>query len=202
MKIAIRYVGIDPSTRTGFVALDERGEVLRAKELTGVGDKDPKRIVTLIDEIMRHIEPEDMVCIESPAMHAQGQAVGFMWGLAYALRMALFRRQITYVDVTPSQVKKFATGKGNTPKDAMAVPIFKKWGFENLSNNITDAFVIAMIARELSFSKDMGESSTTIQYEAEVIRALFDPETKKQKSRGKASAAGKRGNKTEQTFLF
>lgn len=52
----MRFVGIDPSTKTGFVALDEDGQVLVAKELTGVGKEDPKRMATLIDEVMRHVQ--------------------------------------------------------------------------------------------------------------------------------------------------
>jgi crossover junction endodeoxyribonuclease RuvC len=46
----MRFVGIDPSTKTGFVALDEDGEVVRAKELIGVGDIDPLRMITLIND--------------------------------------------------------------------------------------------------------------------------------------------------------
>ena len=52
----MRFIGIDPSTKTGFVALDENGQVLRAKELTGIGDKDPYRMITLIDEVMAHMQ--------------------------------------------------------------------------------------------------------------------------------------------------
>ncbi len=50
----MRFLGIDPSTKTGLVALDEDGQVLRAKELTGMGDKDPFRMITLIDEVIPH----------------------------------------------------------------------------------------------------------------------------------------------------
>ncbi|MGG4449629.1 hypothetical protein [Brevibacillus porteri] len=60
----IRFVGIDPSTKTGFVALDEKGNVIRQKELTGVGDVDPYRMRTLIHEVKDHVRPDDFVCIE------------------------------------------------------------------------------------------------------------------------------------------
>lgn len=178
-----RFVGIDPSTQTGFVALDEHGKVVRAKELTGVGSQDPRRMVTLIDEIMAHLGPDDVVCIESPAMHAQGRAVGFMWGLAHGVRTAMFRRGWKYIDVSPSQVKKFATGKGNAKKDDMVLPIYKRWGFEHPSDNVRDAFVLAHIARAVNDAEysdslkveTLGELSDRYPpYQLEVINAILD----------------------------
>ncbi|WNF33817.1 crossover junction endodeoxyribonuclease RuvC [Aeribacillus composti] len=143
-----RYVGIDPSTRTGFVALDENGNVLKAKELTGVGSKDPKRMVTLIDEIMRHIHENDKIVIEGFGFASQ-QAIQ-LGGIGWGIRMALFRRKMKYIEVTPNTVKKFATGKGNAKKEDMILPIFKEWGFEHPSDNVRDAFVLAQIARALN----------------------------------------------------
>lgn len=198
-----RYVGIDPSTKTGFVALDDLGNVLRAKELTGTGGQDPKRMVTLIDEIMRHLQPEDVICIESPAMHAQGSAVGFMWGLAHGIRMALHRRGWQYSDVAPTAVKKFATGKGNTKKDEMVLPIFKRWGFEHSSDNVRDAFVLAQIA--LTLTGKMAIQITKTQWE--VLEAIRNPaanmtKSKASKSRKSTPAAGTHAHSTEQQFLF
>ncbi|WP_342743311.1 hypothetical protein [Metabacillus halosaccharovorans] len=60
----MRFIGIDPSTKTGFVALDENGYVLVAKEITGIGDVDPRRMTTLIYGIMQHVKKDDSVCIE------------------------------------------------------------------------------------------------------------------------------------------
>lgn len=203
-----RFVGIDPSTKTGFVALDDLGNVLVRKELTGTGTQDPKRMVTLIDEIMRHLQPEDVICIESPAMHAQGSAVGFMWGLAHGIRMALHRRGWQYSDVAPAAVKKFATGRGNTKKDEMVLPIFKRWGFEHSSDNVRDAFVLSQIARELHEAKTTGYIKKTPIYQYEVIQAITDPVSKKKtrpkasKSRKSAPAAGTHAHSTEQQFLF
>jgi crossover junction endodeoxyribonuclease RuvC len=150
------------------VALDEAGRVLRAKELTGIGTKDPKRMVTLIDEIMDHLQPDDVICIESPAMHAQGSAVGFMWGLAHGLRMAMFRRGWHYIDVTPAGVKKFASGKGSAKKDELAVHIYKRWGFEHPSDNVRDAYVLAQIARALRSSIEIQKT----KQQAEVLQAI------------------------------
>ncbi|MFD1955984.1 hypothetical protein ACFSL6_17850 [Paenibacillus thailandensis] len=161
----MRFIGLDPSTKTGFVALNTAGEVLEAKELTGAGKEDPARMASLIETIMRQINPDDMVCIEGFGFASQ-QAVQ-LGGIGWGIRMALYRRGILYQEASPSQVKKFATGKGNTPKDGMPVPIFKRWGFEHKSNNVTDAFVIAQIGRALTLP---GLELT--KYQTEVIQAI------------------------------
>lgn len=198
----VRYVGIDPSTKTGLVALDEQGNVLRAKELTGVGSEDPKRMTTLIDEVMRHLQPDDVVCIEGFAFGAQGQGVAFQYGLGHGIRMAMYRRGWQYTEVSPAAVKKFATGKGNTKKDEMVLPIFKRWGFEHSSDNVRDAFVLAQIAFALKGQVAVQITKTQL----EVLDAIRNPTPKKKpkttKSRGKASAAGKRTRSAEQQFLF
>lgn len=175
----MRYVGIDPSTKTGFCALDEQGNTLRAKELEGVGKQDPKRMVTLVDEIMAHIQPTDFIVIEGFGFATQqGIQLG---GIGWSIRSALFRRGIKYIEASPSQVKKFATGKGNTKKDAMAVPIYRHWGFENSSDNVRDAYVLAQIAKGLKENNSDVLLNELHQYQLEVLEAIINPPPKKKK---------------------
>lgn len=171
-----RFVGIDPSTKTGLVVLDEHGQVIRAKELTGVGNRDPKRMVTLIDEVISFITADDVICIEGFGFASQ-QAIQ-LGGIGWGIRMALFRRGFAYTDVSPAQVKKFATGKGNTKKDEMVLPIYKRWGFEHSSDNVRDAFVIAQIAYALS-----NETLNLSKPQLEVINAIKNPSEKKKRKK-------------------
>lgn len=101
----MRFIGIDPSTKTGFVALDANGQVLKAKELTGVGDKDPKRMITLIDEAMDYMQKGDNIAIEGFGFATQqGIQLG---GIGWGIRMALIRRGFKYHEVAPNALKKF-----------------------------------------------------------------------------------------------
>lgn len=177
-----RFVGIDPSTKTGFVALNEYGSVLRAKELTGVGSHDPKRMITMIDDIMAHIQKEDVICIEGFGFASQ-QAIQ-LGGIGWGIRMALTRRGFTYIEPSPSQLKKYASGKGNLAKDALAVSIFKTFGFEHSSDNVRDAYVLAEISRCLSIGP---ENITKYQYQTEVIDAILNPKPKIKKKRKRVS---------------
>ncbi|MFS0822149.1 hypothetical protein [Bacillus sp. 1P02SD] len=173
-----RFVGIDPSTKTGFVALDEHGNVLRAKELTGTGDKDPYRMATLIDEVMDYVQSGDFIVIEGFGFASQ-QAIQ-LGGIGWGIRMGLLRRNHSYSEASPSQLKKFASGKGNTKKDELAVHIYKHFGFEHPSDNVRDAYVLAQIARCLKLGM---ENVTRIKYHLEVLDAIQNPKPKVKKKR-------------------
>lgn len=182
-----RFVGVDPSSVTGFCAMYENGDVVRQKELTGLGSVDPMRITTLINEIMDHINPGDVVCIESPAIGAKGQGVGFMWGLAYGIRSALYRRGIRYYDVAPTALKKFcdasrhrydALGNKLDSKAAVADGVREHWGYSHSSNNVTDAYVLAQIAYALTV--DPYERAMNYKgYQIEVIETILKPAAEK-----------------------
>jgi crossover junction endodeoxyribonuclease RuvC len=185
----MRFVGIDPSTKTGFVAIGANCKLLKAKELIGVGSEDPKRMATMIDEVMRHIQPEDFVVIEGFGYSTtQGIQLG---GIGWGIRMALLRRRINYIEVAPNAVKKFATGKGNSTKEEMVQPLMDRWGFSNPSDNIRDAFVMAHIARSLSLLKDASELEMNMllePFQSEVILNILHPKQKPKKRKKKQVA--------------
>lgn len=186
----MRFVGIDPSTKTGFVALDEDGQVLVAKELTGVGKQDPKRMVTLIDEVFSHINKEDFICIEGFSFNSTGQGVDFQYGLGWNIRNSLFRRRIEYWDVAPNAVKKFVnvTGwvgekgsktrlTGPAKKKAVMKAVEEHFGFTHKSDNVVDAYILARIAKEIEDGRGC-ELLLECPYQAEVIESIFNSREK------------------------
>lgn len=183
----MRFVGIDPSTKTGFVALDEQSYVLRQKELTGVGDVDPYRMRTLIHEVKDHVRPDDFVCIEGFGFASQ-QAVQ-NGGIGWGMRMMLDARKIVYYEPAPNQVKKFvgaAGGKrGSTDKEkkaAMATAVKEHFGYEHTSHNVVDAYVLAQIARHLYLCQSTNNPGIP-KYQAEVLHSILHPPEKKKKRR-------------------
>lgn len=184
----MRYVGIDPSTATGLVILDEQANVLVAEDVSGVGSKDPHRVGTLVDKVIGKLSASDKVCIEGFAYGAQGQGVAVQYGLGYLLRDRLYRKQVAYDDVAPAAVKKFATGKGNTTKDNMTLPIQRKWGFEHNSNNVRDAYVLARIALELDKARQTGIKIQSPLYQCEVINTIINPPPPKPTNKRKKEA--------------
>ncbi|MBS4188685.1 hypothetical protein KHA94_00425 [Bacillus sp. FJAT-49705] len=188
----MRFVGIDPGTKTGFVALDENEEVLRAKELTGISDADPKRMVTLIDEVVSHVKPGDVICIEGFPFDTQRAM--FAGGLHHGIRNELFKRGFSYYEVAPNAVKKFVnvTGwvgekgskkrlTGPAKKKAVMKAVEEHFSFTHKSDNVVDAYIIAQIAKDL-WTMESGVECLLNNgylpiYQAEVLQSIL--ETKK-----------------------
>ncbi|MBN8200492.1 crossover junction endodeoxyribonuclease RuvC [Bacillus sp. NTK034] len=144
-----RFVGIDPSTKTGIVVLSEQGEVIESKEITTTEKEDPKRMMDIAKKVINNLWFYDVICIEGFSYGSRGAGVSTQYGIGWLIRAELIRNGYTYYEVAPSAVKKFATGKGNTKKDEMVLPIYKKWGFEHSSDNVRDAYVLAQIAKAI-----------------------------------------------------
>lgn len=222
-----RFVGIDPATHTGFVALDEKGNVLRAKELTGVKSDTPHMIRTLHDEIWRHLYQDDLVAIEGFALDAQ-DTNKVSSGCNWAARMATDRKVGSFISPRPNQLKKFVNvtewepdpdrpGRkrrltGKAVKKLVMEQVELRWGYKPPTDNIADAYVLAKIAEAVHDVKCIEENlSDYPPYQQEVIKAIIDPSTvKKQKKskpktnkrRGKPAAADGHTHLTEQEFLF
>ncbi|MFS0643767.1 hypothetical protein [Siminovitchia sp. 179-K 8D1 HS] len=163
----LRFCGLDLSTKTGVVILDQQAEVVLAEEIVAKNKNDPERMLEIWKRIKRLLDFEkDKIIIEGFAYNARGQGVSFQYGLGWIVRTKLFEDNIRYLDVTPTQVKKFATNKGNAAKDAMVLPIYKKWGFEHDSDNVRDAYVLSRIGYS------MYNHDGLTKYEQDILKNL------------------------------
>lgn len=87
-----------------------------------------------------------------------------MGELGWAIRRNIL--DIEWILVHPTSLKKFATGKGNSPKDIILQQVYKRWGIEFTNNNIADAFVLAKIGQAYKEGGDMPA------FQKEVIKNL------------------------------
>jgi len=142
----MRYVGLDLSTKTGVVVLDKDGSILEQKEIINDCDT-PESMKNHILETMNELQDTDFVVIEG---FGYASKTGFLLGgIGWGVRMALFERNIKFKVIAPTALKKFATGSGKADKRKLAVEVNKRWGFFHDSDNVTDAFVLAEVARSL-----------------------------------------------------
>lgn len=162
----MRFVGLDLSTKTGLVIIDESGNVLTEKEITSKFKEDPKRMIDLTEQVLSHLEKNDIIAIEGFSYGSKGRGIAFQFGYGYSAQIALYTNDFKYLIVTPSQVKKFATGKGNASKESMILPIYKKWGYEHESDNVRDAFILAQIARATKINTEL------TKFQKEIIDTL------------------------------
>lgn len=174
-------VGIDPSaTCTGLVALNAlTGEMLSHARIrpksTGV-----TRLGIIQEDLKawllatRAQGPIVHVCLEGyafaagrPGAGSQSHKLGEVGG---AIKLVLYDNLGTperYPSIPViQQLKKFSTGKGNSPKDQVSKAVFKKWGVDLPTNDEADAYVLAQIARAIH------TDTTAAKYEKEVIEAM------------------------------
>ncbi|MEC0125323.1 crossover junction endodeoxyribonuclease RuvC [Paenibacillus pabuli] len=174
-----RYVGIDPSTKTGVVILDAAGNVLKNIEIQGQGEEEPGRINDVVVRTLRLIERADVVAIENFSFQSTGSFVGQQYAIGWAIRIGLYHRKQKYIEVAPNSLKKFATGVGKGSKEDLILPIFKRWGFEHESDNVRDAFVLAQIVRAIH------QPIQLTKPQQEVIHNLLHPPKKTTTSKTK-----------------
>ncbi|GIO42509.1 crossover junction endodeoxyribonuclease RuvC [Paenibacillus apis] len=170
----MRFIGIDPSGQTGFVILDRDGKLLDGFEIAPKDKDKTKMIDEIVTEIEENLEYGDVIAIEGFSFNSKGKGVDFQYGLGHAIRLELYRSNKSWIEVTPSQVKKFATGNGNTSKENMIIPILRHWNFEHTSNNVRDAYVLAQIARATRLG------SYLTKYQQDVTETLLGTSKSKQ----------------------
>lgn len=115
-----------------------------------------QRIEKITEAIGYALESVDLAVIEGPAFGAKGahtHSRDWLWGRVYDTARDM---GITTVIVTPNQRCKYATGKGNAPKDAVLAAAIKRWPTVDVGgNDQADALVLAAIgARSLGLPVD------------------------------------------------
>jgi len=181
----MRIIGIDASlTGTGVAVLEDgslRTERIESKK-TG-----PERLIEIRSLVCRISLGADLVAIEGYAFAKPNQAhqIGELGGV---LRVMSHELGLWVLEVAPSQVKKFATGKGNAKKEEMAVGIFKRWGREFKTNDEADAFVLALIGQVYltGVLQVLDDLYTLMSFQREVIEELRSPKVKRKKAAKKA----------------
>ena len=129
-------IGLDLSiTAPGFCGTD--GKAWSLKLPAKHGDERLLTIAEAVAELARDSLP-DLVVIEDLPTHAHGAGItGMVHGAA---RTELVRLGARYALVPPATLKKFATGKGNADKTAMAMAAYKRDEIEFSDDNECDAW--------------------------------------------------------------
>ncbi len=183
------YLGLDLSlTGTGIVVLNKDSEVVYAKtvknDLTG-----PARLVFIRNEIASVLEDctPTKVCIENYAMgirSGQSFSIGELGGV---VRTLLYQHGYEFLLASPTQLKKFITGKGVAEKDVIMLSVYKNFGYEPKDNNIADAYGLAKIA----LHTDIGIEGL-LSYQKEVVEGVLNtPESGKKAKKPKKEKKAK-----------
>jgi crossover junction endodeoxyribonuclease RuvC len=168
------YLGVDPSLRgTGIC-------ILRGSEPPFLQTIDPAklrkaaRLAFIRDALLINLKTRTAVfgAIENYSYDSVGRV--FQLGeIGGVLRLSLFDQEVTYADVAPAQLKKFATGNSGADKDKVMSAVRDRWSIDVADDNQADACVLAMIARGLHQGL-----ITPTRPQLEVLHALKNPRIK------------------------
>ena len=168
MKMNVSVVmGIDPSlTSTGLVVLEN--DCLVSSGTLEVKEKGIARLLALQKELeakLLEYQPT-LVVVEGYAFARANQAhqLGELGGM---IRLLLTQKQVPWIEVPPTQAKKFAAGKGNAPKDLILMNVYKRWGVEFGTSDEADAYVLARIGQAI-----LGDLKGLTQEQVKIIKAI------------------------------
>ena len=167
-----RIIGIDPSlTATGVVILEDgkiKDQLLIKTKPSG---DHPIKELNRLFEIRRSLpkmEDDDVCIMEGIAFMARNtSALIQLSALNYFIREKLYLDGIKFIVVPPTVLKKFISGKGNSPKELIILEIFKRYGVTFNDNNLADAYALARIGTGL-----MDSTTKLTKFQQEVISDL------------------------------
>ena len=143
-------LGIDPSvSATGIVHL--RGglsvELLLEKDIKPPTKlKGISRQLYIVTEIMTliHMHLPDVIVVEGYSLNMRNaSSVVPLVELGGLLRAMMYLDGLKWNDPRAPELKKFVTGKGNSPKSEMMMHVLKRWGHTSKSDNTADAYGLA-----------------------------------------------------------
>lgn len=96
-------------------------------------------------------EKIDSLVFEGPSLGSKGATLFYIGELMgdFTRRLNSIQVEREIVEVPPSCLKKFATGKGNAPKPLIAAHVQKRWDVIFGDDNLTDAYVLCQVGRAL-----------------------------------------------------
>lgn len=145
-------LGIDPSlTATGLARFDTLDRLVIDTWTRGakghVGDTLGQRMHRLDDLVDSITAVEaDVVVIEGPSLAQKAQRGTFdRAGLWWLLVARLFSQGRTVIEVPPSTLKKYATGKGNAAKGEVVIAATRRYP-QAMSRNDNEADAVVLAA--------------------------------------------------------
>lgn len=170
----MRVMGVDTSTKTGYVILDDKGDVAKV----GVISYPPHtnrfaRFAGYTRDVYDLVDAYgvDLVIIEGYAFAGKFNN-SLQYELGACIRMKLYQEEVPFVEVPPTSLKKFVTGKGNAKKNLMLLSVYKRWDFDTEDDNEADAYGLAQFGRAIK-GHDVGLPAVNLTALEKVLSSLM-----------------------------
>ena len=149
----MRVLSLDLATTSGWAFRDSKGNIDG-----GVWDLKPKRgssqgmklvkLRSLLEDFINTVAGVDMIVYEKPAGRFIQGVIGVA-ELVGVVKVFCEDNEIEYTSYRPTEVKKWATGKGNSNKATMVAEAKKRFPTKNiLDDNMADALLMLQCALE------------------------------------------------------
>lgn len=128
--------------RSGFVRPEGTAGVIVPPKCADRGMPRLRHIRNSVRDMLGGVE---LVVIEGYSFGSMNkrEALGELGGV---VRLMLFEARVRYIDVPPSSLKQYATGKGNAAKELVLVEAVKRLGYTGSDNNVADAMWLRAMA--------------------------------------------------------
>lgn len=171
----MRVVGLDLSLTATGVADQDGARVIRTGDMRGA--ERLKFLGAAIDRICMgkdYLEIKaDIVILEGPSYGSEHSHQHSIGKLAGVVEVCLYQRGIPFIEIPPSKLKKFATNKGNAPKD-LVLSEAVRMNNEINDNNAADAYFLRLMGLAHYEQRDVIAPA----FRAAVLKSIEWPELK------------------------
>jgi len=172
-------IGLDLSlTGTGVIVLKEGKldceQLIKSKPSSDRSYKaETLRLMKIRDQIAEIADTKEptLALIEGLAFAIRSTtALVQLAGLNYLVREMLVERNIPFIIVSPTTLKKFITGSGTAKKDVMLLETFKRYGISFADDNLADGYALSRCGLAL-----LGEETEKLTLkQQEVVKLLME----------------------------
>jgi len=143
----MKTVGLDCATCTGMALVGDEED--RGKTVQVPNERGYLRLQLIANEVAETLQiwQPAFVAIEGYAYVRNVGAFVKLVEVGTMVRSVLYTLGIPWVEVPPTVLKKWTTGKGNATKDMMALSVKQRWAYQSHSHDIVDAYALAQMAQ-------------------------------------------------------
>jgi Holliday junction resolvasome RuvABC endonuclease subunit len=149
-----RIIGLDLSlNHTGFAEYNlDMDQVIGYGTLESGKLRGAERLGFVKQSVTNRLRPAEgfpLFLIEGYAFGAKGDQAYQIGELGGLIRHLLWEVGSTVMVVTPTQLKKYVTGKGTVEKNLILKEVYKRFGYDVEDDNVADALVLMELGRAL-----------------------------------------------------
>lgn len=168
----MRFIGIDQSLTSTGVVIIEKDQTIFVEQYVFPSEDNFKHLYSMtevFDDLYRSFGAK-AIGFEGYSFASKGNTLTRLVELGTMIRFvaAKYTNTSTYI-FAPQNLKKFVAGK-IFKKDEMRLEVFKRWAFENKSNDIVDAYAIARYTQAIYSHLNNKEQKLT-SFQAQAIEA-------------------------------